>query len=186
MFRSFFAEFKKFAMRGNVIDMAVGIIIGAAFGKIVDSMVKDVIMPPIGLLLGSVDFSNLFFVLKDVPGHEGAYASLAQATNAGATTLNLGNFLNAVISFTIVAFAVFILIKGINKVQAKLDTKEADAAPSTKKCPFCFSEIDIHATRCPHCTSELREPAKRGRKPKAEAAEVKTAAPRGRKAKKQA
>ncbi len=186
MFRSFFAEFKKFAMRGNVIDMAVGIIIGAAFGKIVDSMVKDVIMPPIGLLLGSVDFSNLFFVLKDVPGHEGAYASLAQAANAGATTLNLGNFLNAVISFTIVAFAVFILIKGINKVQAKLDTKEAGSAPTTKKCPFCFSEIDIHATRCPRCTSELREPAKRGRKPKAEAAEVKTAAPRGRKAKKQA
>ena len=155
MFRSFFAEFKKFAMRGNVIDMAVGIIIGAAFGKIVDSMVKDVIMPPIGLLLGSVDFSNLFFVLKDVPGHEGAYASLAQATNAGATTLNLGNFLNAIISFTIVAFAVFILIKGINKVQTKLDTKEAGSAPTTKKCPFCDSDVPIKAVRCPHCTSEL-------------------------------
>ena len=109
MLRSFFNEFKKFAMRGNVIDMAVGIIIGAAFGKIVDSLVKDIIMPPIGLLIGSMDFSNLFFVLKDVPGHHGAYASLAQAAQAGATTLNVGNFLNAVISFTIVAFAVFLL-----------------------------------------------------------------------------
>lgn len=163
MLKSFFSEFKKFAMRGNVIDMAVGIIIGAAFGKIVDSMVKDVIMPPIGLLMGSMDFSNLFFVLKDVPGHDGAYASLAQAANAGATTLNLGNFLNAVISFTIVAFAVFILIKGINKVQVSLDKKEAAAeaaAPTTKQCPYCMSTIDIKATRCPHCTSELPAEAK--------------------------
>lgn len=170
MFKSFFSEFKKFAMRGNVIDMAVGIIIGAAFGKIVDSMVKDVIMPPVGLLLGSVDFSNLFFVLKDVPGHEGAYASLAQATNAGATTLNLGNFLNAVISFTIVAFAVFVLIKAINKLQSSLEKHEAEAeaaAPTTKQCPYCRSVIDINATRCPHCTSELAVETPRGRKPKA-------------------
>ncbi len=164
MLKSFFSEFKKFAMRGNVIDMAVGIIIGAAFSKIVDSMVKDVIMPPIGLLLGSMDFSNLFFVLKDVPGHEGAYASLAQASTAGATTLNLGNFLNAVISFTIVAFAVFILIKAINKVQASLDKKDAAeeaAAPTVKQCPYCMSTIDIKATRCPHCTSELSAEAKK-------------------------
>ena len=116
MFKSFFNEFKKFAMRGNVIDMAVGIIIGAAFGKVVDSLVKDIIMPPIGLLLGSMDFSNLFFVLKDVENHDGNYISLAQAVNAGATTLNVGNFLNTLISFIIVAFAVFILIKTINKV----------------------------------------------------------------------
>jgi len=160
MLKSFFSEFKKFAMRGNVIDMAVGIIIGAAFGKIVDSMVKDVIMPPIGILLGTMDFSNLFFVLKDVPGHEGAYASLAQATQAGATTLNLGNFLNAVISFTIVAFAVFILIKGINQLQAKMEKKEAEdaaAEPTTKVCPYCCSEIAIGAVRCPNCTSELEK-----------------------------
>ena len=127
MFKSFLNEFKKFAMRGNVIDMAVGIIIGAAFGKIVDSLVKDIIMPPVGLLIGSMDFSNLFFVLKDIPGHSGSYASLAQAVEAGATTLNVGNFLNAIISFTIVAFAVFILIKGINKVEGSIVKKEAAA-----------------------------------------------------------
>ena len=172
MLKSFFSEFKKFAMRGNVIDMAVGIIIGAAFGKIVDSMVKDIIMPPIGLLLGTMDFSNLFFVLKDVPGHEGTYASLAQATQAGATTLNVGNFLNAVISFTIVAFAVFVLIKGINELQARMEKKaeaEEVAAPTTKICPFCRSEIAIEAVRCPHCTSELpaeKPKSRRGRKPK--------------------
>lgn len=182
MLKSFFTEFKKFAMRGNVIDMAVGIIIGAAFSKIVDSMVKDVIMPPIGLLLGSMDFSNLFFVLKDVAGHEGTYASLAQATNAGATTLNLGNFLNAVISFTIVAFAVFILIKAINKVQASLDRKDAAeeaAAPTVKQCPYCMSTIDIKATRCPHCTSEL--PAADGEK---KTARKKTEASKAKKSKK--
>lgn len=125
MFRNFFNEFKKFAMRGNVIDMAVGIIIGAAFGKIVDSLVKDIIMPPIGLLLGKVDFTNLFVVLKKGPDFAGPYVSLAQATDAGAITLNLGNFLNAVISFTIVAFAVFVLIKAINELQAKMLKQEA-------------------------------------------------------------
>lgn len=169
MLKSFFNEFKKFAMRGNVIDMAVGIIIGAAFGKIVDSLVKDIIMPPIGLLIGSMDFSNLFFVLKDVPGHHGAYASLAQAVQAGATTLNVGNFLNAVISFTIVAFAVFLLIKGINKVQSTLEKNEEAAAPTTKECPYCCEQIPLAATRCPHCTSELQAvtaPKKRGRKPR--------------------
>lgn len=168
MLRSFFNEFKKFAMRGNVIDMAVGIIIGAAFGKIVDSLVKDIIMPPIGLLIGSMDFSNLFFVLKDVPGHHGAYASLAQAAQAGATTLNVGNFLNAVISFTIIAFAVFLLIKGINKVQSTLDSKEEAASPTTRECPYCCEQIPLAAIRCPHCTSELEvvpSAKKRGRKP---------------------
>ena len=155
MIKSFFAEFKKFAMRGNVIDMAVGIIIGAAFGKIVDSLVRDVIMPPIGLLLGKVDFTNLFLVLK-----EGAtpapYNSLSAAQEAGAVTMNLGVFVNAVISFLIVAFAVFILIKAINELQAKMDKKEAQVVvKTTKSCPFCCSEISINAKKCPHCTSEL-------------------------------
>ena len=155
MFKNLANEFKKFAMRGNVIDMAVGIIIGAAFGKIVDSLVKDVIMPPIGLLLGKVDFTNLFLVLK-----EGAtpapYNSLAAAQEAGAVTMNLGVFVNAVISFLIVAFAVFILIKAINELQAKMDKKEAQViVKTTKSCPYCCSEISINAKRCPHCTSEL-------------------------------
>lgn len=159
MIKSFLNEFKKFAMRGNVIDMAVGIIIGAAFGKIVDSLVKDIIMPPIGLLLGSVDFSNLFVVLKDAPGHDGPYASLSQAMNAGAVTLNFGNFLNTVISFLIVALAVFLLIKAINELQSRIDSGEDDvkiANPTTKVCPYCFTVIPIKATRCPACTSELK------------------------------
>lgn len=157
MFKNLFTEFKKFAMRGNVIDMAVGIIIGAAFGKIVDSLVKDVIMPPIGLLLGKVDFTNLFVVLKSgvTPA---PYPSLSAAQAAGAVTLNLGLFVNALISFLIVAFAVFILIKTINELQAKMERKEAAQEakePTTKVCPYCCSEISINATRCPHCTSEL-------------------------------
>ena len=160
MFKGFLGEFKKFAMRGNVIDMAVGIIIGAAFGKIVDSMVKDVIMPPIGLLLGKVDFTNLFIVLKE--GATAApYLSLDAAQKAGAVTLNIGLFVNALISFLIVAFAVFILIKAINELQAKMDKKEkadaAKAAPTTKTCPYCCSEIPLKAVRCPNCTSELKE-----------------------------
>ena len=144
MLKSFFSEFKKFAMRGNVIDMAVGIIIGAAFGKIVDSLVKDVIMPPIGLLLGKVDFSDLKIVLS---------------SGDNPVSINYGLFINALISFLIVAFAVFILIKALNKLQGTLDKAEADAeaaAPTTKKCPYCKSEIDIEATRCPHCTSEIK------------------------------
>lgn len=155
MFKSFFNEFKKFAMRGNAIDMAVGVIIGAAFGKIVDSLVKDIVLPPLGLLLGNMDFSNLFFVLKDVPGHEGKYASLAQATEAGATTLNVGNFLNAFISFVLIAFVVFILIKTINEVEAKLLKKEVGQLAKTKICPYCKSEVSKQATRCPYCTSFL-------------------------------
>jgi large conductance mechanosensitive channel len=156
--RNFINEFKKFAMRGNVIDMAVGIIIGAAFGKIVDSLVKDILMPPIGILMGKIDFANLFFVLMDgtVPG---PYASLEVAQNAGAVTMNVGIFLNALISFVIVAFAVFLLIKAINTLQEKMlaaEKKEEAAAPTTKKCPYCCSEIPLEATRCPHCTSELK------------------------------
>lgn len=157
MFKAFFNEFKKFAMRGNVIDMAVGIIIGAAFGKIVDSLVKDIIMPPIGLLLGKVDFSNLFVVLKNGPDFTAPYVSLVQAQNAGAVTMNIGNFVNAIISFTIVAFAVFLLIKGINTLQEKMALSDETPVPTTKKCPFCFTDIPIQATRCPNCTSELDE-----------------------------
>lgn len=159
MFKSFFREFRTFAMRGNVIDMAVGIIIGGAFGKIVDSLVKDIMMPPIGLLLGKVDFTNLYIVLSNPkPGMD--YPSLAAAQNAGAVTLNIGMFLNSFISFMIVAFAVFLLIKALNKLQAEISSGEAPAAPDTKTCPYCFSTININATRCPNCTSELTAKAK--------------------------
>lgn len=138
MIKNFFNEFKTFAMRGNVMDMAVGIIIGAAFGKIVSSLVEDVIMPPIGWVLGNVDFSNLVLKLNDE------------------VAIKYGAFLNTVISFIIVAFAVFILIKAINTVQAKMIKEEAEAAPTTKKCPYCCSEIALEATRCPHCTSDIK------------------------------
>lgn len=145
-------------MRGNVIDMAVGIIIGAAFGKIVDSLVKDIIMPPIGLLLGKVDFSNLYLILKE-GAKAGPYDSLAAAQAAGAVTMNIGVFINVLISFIIVAFAVFILIKGINNLQAKMDKKEAAEAakkePTTKQCPYCCEEIPLKAVKCPFCTADL-------------------------------
>jgi len=145
-------EFKKFAMRGNVVDMAVGIIIGGAFGTIVKSLVADVIMPPIGLLLGGVDFSDLFLTLKE-GATAGPYATLASAQEAGAVTISYGLFLNSVISFLIVAFAVFLLIKSINRLQREEET--APAEPTTRDCPFCLSSIPIKASRCPHCTSEL-------------------------------
>jgi large conductance mechanosensitive channel len=148
-----FKEFKEFAMRGNVVDMAVGIIIGAAFGSIVGSLVADVIMPPIGLLLGNVDFSNLFIVLKE-GGAVGPYSSVAAAKAAGAVTLNYGLFINAIISFLIIAFAVFMLIRAMNKLR-KPEVKPA-AAPSTKECSYCYSVIPIKATRCAHCTSQLQ------------------------------
>ncbi|MEK6662639.1 MAG: large conductance mechanosensitive channel protein MscL [Pseudomonadota bacterium] len=145
-------EFKAFAMRGNVVDMAVGIIIGAAFGAIVKSLVDDVIMPPIGMLMGNVDFSNLYVVLKEGAAAAAPYASLADAKKAGAVTINYGVFINSVISFLIVAFAVFMLIRNINR----LKQEEAPAAATTKDCPFCASAIPLKATRCPHCTSELK------------------------------
>jgi large conductance mechanosensitive channel len=147
-----FKEFKEFAMRGNVVDMAVGIIIGAAFGTIVKSLVADVIMPPIGLLLGGVDFSNLFGVLQ-MGDPAGPYASLADAQAAGAVTVNYGLFINTIISFLIVAFAVFLVIRGINRMQR--EEEEAPAEPTTKECPHCLTEIAIKATRCPNCTSQL-------------------------------
>jgi large conductance mechanosensitive channel len=147
-----FKEFKAFALRGNVMDMAVGIIIGAAFGTIVKSLVDDVIMPPIGLLLGGVDFANLFILLKT--GSPAApYASLADAQTAGAVTINYGVFINAVISFLIVAFVLFLLIRGMNRMTRSAEA--APAEPTTKECPFCLSTIPIKATRCPHCTSQL-------------------------------
>lgn len=150
-----FKEFKEFAVKGNVMDMAVGIIIGAAFGSIVNSLVADVIMPPIGLLLGSVDFSNLFIVLK-----EGSlplpYATVADAKKAGAVTLNYGLFINTIISFLIVAFSVFILVKNINRL--KREKEAPPPVPTTKECPYCFSNIPIKAVRCPNCTSDLKGP----------------------------
>jgi large conductance mechanosensitive channel len=145
-------EFKEFAMRGNVVDMAVGIIIGGAFGTIVKSLVDDVMMPPIGLLLGGVDFSDMFLTLKE-GSVAGPYATLANAQAAGAVTLSYGLFVNAVISFLIVAFAVFLLIRGINRL--KREEEAPPAAPSEKECPYCFSTIAIKATRCGHCTSVL-------------------------------
>ncbi len=144
-------EFKEFAMRGNVVDMAVGIIIGAAFGTIVGSLVNDVIMPPIGLLLGNVDFSDLFIVLKE-GATAGPYSTLAAAKAAGAVTLNYGAFINTIINFLIVAFAVFILIKNVNRLKRPAPS----AAPTTKECQYCFSTIPIKAVRCPNCTSELK------------------------------
>lgn len=143
-------EFKEFAMRGNVVDMAVGIIIGAAFGTIVKSLVSDVIMPPIGLLLGNVDFSDLFIVLKG-GSVAGPFATVAEAQKAGAVTLNYGLFINTIISFVIVAFAVFLLVRAMNK----LKKQEPAAEPTTKECPYCLSAVPIKATRCAHCTSEL-------------------------------
>ncbi|MFP3869063.1 MAG: large-conductance mechanosensitive channel protein MscL [Desulfobacteraceae bacterium] len=144
-------EFKEFALRGNVVDMAVGIIIGAAFGTIVNSLVNDILMPPIGLLLGNVDFSDIFLTLKagKIPG---PYFSLAEAQAAGAVTLNFGTFMNTVISFLIVAFSVFFVIRSINRLRRQ---EEAPAEATTKECPYCFTTIPIQATRCPHCTSEL-------------------------------
>jgi large conductance mechanosensitive channel len=145
-------EFKEFAMRGNVVDMAVGIIIGAAFGTIIASLVSEVLMPPIGLLLGNVDFSNLFVVLKEGKTI-GPYATVAAAKAAGAVTLNYGLFINTVVNFLIVAFAIFFLIRGMNSLKKK---EEAPAVPATKECPHCLSTIPIKATRCGHCTSELK------------------------------
>ncbi len=147
-------------MRGNVIDMAVGIIIGAAFGKIVDSLVKDIIMPPIGLLLGKVDFSNMFIVLRD-GATPAPYPSLTAAQTAGAVTMNIGLFINVVISFLIVAFAVFLLIKGINELQERMDAKEEiKEEAKTKECPYCCSVIPVKAVKCPNCTADLQEKKK--------------------------
>jgi len=141
-------EFKEFVIKGNVLDMAVGIIIGAAFGKVVSSFVTDVLMPPIGLLLGKVDFSNLFISLSGQ-----SFESLADAKKAGAATLNYGLFLNTTIDFLIVGFAIFIVVKQVNRLKREAPA----AAPTTRACPFCVTDIPLKATRCPHCTSALTE-----------------------------
>jgi large conductance mechanosensitive channel len=143
-------EFKAFVMRGNVIDMAVGVIIGGAFGKIVSSMTADIIMPPIGLLLGKVDFSSLYINMSGK-----VYASLAEAQAAGAPTLNYGIFLNNVINFVIIAFVIFLMIKQLNKLQKPVAKPAPAGAPTTKDCPFCCSTVAIKAVRCPNCTSQL-------------------------------
>src|SRR4030067_2920358 len=145
-------EFKEFAMRGNVLDMAVGFIIGAAFTSIVYSLVNDIIMPIIGLLLGDVDFTNLFLILSEGTP-PGPYATLASAQAAGAVTVNYGIFINAVISFLVVAFSIFLLIKSFNKLQFK--KPDLPPATTTKACPFCKTEIHLEANRCPNCTSQL-------------------------------
>lgn len=145
-------EFKEFVLRGNVVDMAVGIIIGAAFGTIVKTLVDDIIMPPIGLLLGGVDFANFFILLK-AGAPAAPYASLADAQAAGAVTINYGVFINALVSFLFVAFVMFLLIRSINRLKREEETPPAE--PTTKECPYCLSTVPIKATRCPHCTSEL-------------------------------
>jgi len=143
-------EFKTFVMRGNVVDLAIGVIIGGAFGKVVTSFVNDIIMPPIGLLLGNVNFSDLFVALDGK-----TYESLAKAQEAGAATLNYGAFINTVIDFLIVALVIFLIVKQINRMTAKPAPAPAPAEPTTKECPHCYTTIPIKATRCPHCTSEL-------------------------------
>lgn len=149
-----FKEFKDFALRGNVLDMAVGIIIGASFSTIVNSLVNDILMPPFGWLLGGVDFENFYLTVKaGSPG--GPYPSLIDAQAAGAVTVNYGLFINAIISFLIVALAMFLLIRAINRLQEGNQKDQAEEAPTSKDCPFCFTSIPVQATRCPHCTSKL-------------------------------
>lgn len=152
MLKNFMKEFKEFAVKGNVIDMAVGIIIGGAFSPIVNSLVKDIIMPPIGFILNNVDFKNLYFSLTPTSQH---FSTLEEAQQAGLVTINYGAFINTLISFLIVAFAVFLLVKGINKLKAD-KKEETNAEPTTKECPFCCSVINIKAKKCPHCASELQ------------------------------
>ena len=146
-----FKEFKEFVSKGNVMDLAVGVIIGAAFGKIVASLVDDIVMPVVGLLLGKIDFSNLYINLSG-----GTYASLAEAKKAGAATLNYGLFINVMIDFLIIALVIFMMVKWVNKLRRPAPAP-APAAPTTKDCPFCFSAIPIKAVRCPACTSELKK-----------------------------
>jgi len=142
-----FKEFKEFAMKGNIVDLAVGVVIGGAFGKIVTSLVNDIVMPLVGILLGKVDFSNLFFALGN-----GNFTTIQQAKDAGVATINYGLFINNIIDFLIVAFCIFIVIKQINRFSKKKEEKPVD---NKKKCQYCFTEIHIDATRCPNCTSEL-------------------------------
>ncbi|MBN2981986.1 MULTISPECIES: large conductance mechanosensitive channel protein MscL [Cohnella] len=156
MISNMLKEFKTFAVRGNVIDLAVGVIIGGAFGQIVTSLVNDIVMPPIGRLLGGVDFKDLFWRIGTLPeGFEGDPKILADVKGAGVAVIAYGQFVNVVINFLIVAFAVFMLVKAINRLNRKKETEEKPAEPTTKECPYCLSVIPLAATRCGHCTSEL-------------------------------
>lgn len=146
------SEFKKFAMKGNMLDLAIGVIIGGGVGKVITSLVNDIIMPPIGLLLGHVDFASLYINLSRTK-----YATFADAQKAGAPTINIGLFLNTVIDFVIVLLVIFFMVRGINRMRELTEKKQAVAAPTTKVCPYCKTEIAIDATRCPHCTSELTD-----------------------------
>jgi large conductance mechanosensitive channel len=146
-------EFKEFAMRGNVVDLAVGVVVGAAFGAITKSLVDNILMPPLGLLLGNVDFTNLFLVLKQGTS-PGPYPTLEQAQAVGAVTVNYGLFINSVVSFLIIAFTIFLLVRGINRLRQR-SREEGPVAPATKDCPYCYTAIPIPAVRCPHCTSAL-------------------------------
>lgn len=145
-------EFKEFAIRGNVIDMVVGIVVGAAFSKIVQSLVSDILMPPIGMITNKIDFTNLFFSLSG-----GSYSTLKEAQSAGAVTINYGIFLDNLISFIIIAFCIFLVISWINQLRRKEDVSKVSTAPSQKSCPYCFSSISIKASRCPCCTSALTD-----------------------------
>jgi large conductance mechanosensitive channel len=147
---SVFKEFKEFASKGNMLDLAVGVIIGGSFGAIISSLVNDVIMPPIGMLLGNIDFANLHMTLKQGEP-AGPYPTVAEAHKAGAVTLNYGAFINAIVTFLIVAFVVFMVVRAVNRMRRE----EPAAAPTTKDCPFCLSSIALGAKRCPHCTSEI-------------------------------
>jgi large conductance mechanosensitive channel len=149
-------EFREFIMRGNVLDMAVGIIIGVAFGAIINSLVKDVIMPPIGLLLGKVDFANLFVVLQQGSTTPGPYDSLASAQAAGAVSINYGVFINTIINFLIIALVIFLIVRTVNQMRRKYEAPKVAPAPVTKECPFCLSKIPIGAKRCAYCTSQLQ------------------------------
>lgn len=149
--KKFFEEFKAFVMRGNVMDLAVGVIIGAAFQSIINSLVNDIIMPIISLITGGIDFSNMFIQLSG----DTKFATLAAAQEAGVAVFAYGNFITAVLNFLIMAFAIFCMVKSVNKLSQLTAHKEAEAEPTTKKCPYCQSEIDIKATKCPHCTSDL-------------------------------
>ena len=153
--KKFFKEFKDFAMKGNVIDLAIAVIIGGAFGKIVTSLVNDIFMPFIGLVTGGKNVKGMFAVLGDAGGK--TFASVEEAAEAGVATLNYGLFIQTIIDFILVALCLFLVVKAINKSKNMKKKEEPAAEPTTKKCPFCQSEIDIKATRCPHCTSELKE-----------------------------
>lgn len=149
-------EFKEFALKGNALDLAIGIIIGAAFGAIVNTLVNDVLMPPVGLVLGNLDFANLFIVLKEGTTNAGPYTTPEIAKAAGAVTLNYGRFINSIISFLIIAFSVFMLIKALNKFNRKRVPVTEDNAPITKDCPYCITRIPIQAIKCPSCTADLK------------------------------